>query len=538
MVGDTAVSDLAVVIPTRDRWDILRRTLAALEAQTVLGFETIVVVDGKDQRPPPLANVRLIEQPERRGPGAARNRAARQVERPLLLFLGDDMVPTPNLVSLHLAQHEKHPEESSAVLGLVKPHPDVAQSRLDRWIERSGLQFDFANIEGDDAGWGRFYSCNVSLKRKFFLDAGGFDEEFVFDYEDLDLAWRLHERGLRLWFERDAVAHHVHVYDLERLARRFESRARGERLMSTKHEWFRPFYRDIVRSAAGHRRTSRVWPVVADRSPNAVAGLRRIADERAGRWYHQQVAPRFLAVWDGEPEQVDLETYLGADFDPALLHGHTAALDLESSHAPDEATFYRTSTMYLYDLTAFAMSGTKRPYLNDLRRFLPRDATVLDYGCGIGSDGLQLLDEGYRVSFADFDNPSTDYLRWRLARRGADAAVYDLDRDEIPSGFDAAFSLDVIEHVDDPFEFLSRLEKRASVVMVNFLESEPDDTHLHRPLPIKALLDHAARLGILRYRRYHGRSHLVVYRTRPPALRGRLRSRLQRHLGPHLASTV
>ncbi len=537
MAADARASDLVVIIPTRGRSDILRTTIDALAAQTVQGFETVVVVDGTDQQPPELHGVRVLQQ-EQTGPGGARNRGVRETDQPLVLFLGDDMVPAPALVEHHLRQHDKHPETTTAVLGHVRFHPTVAGSPVNRWIERSGTQFDYDNIDGDDAGWGRFYSCNVSLKRQLFLDAGGFDEAFVFDYEDLDLASRLHEQGMQLVYEPDALAHHLHPYDMESLLRRFESRARGERLMSEKHEWFRPWYRDIVVSAASRRRASRLWPLVADRMPAASTRVGRFVTARADRWYHQQAAPRFLAVWEGEPDLAELQAYLADDFDVELLQRHLTALDAEEEAAPDESTFYRTSKMYLYDLTAFAMTGTKRPYLADLRHFLRPNATVLDYGCGIGNDGLKLLADGYRVSFADFANPSTEYLRWRLARRGSDAKVYDIDRDEVPGGFDAAFSLDVIEHVDDPFAFLHALEQRAAIVMVNFLEPEPGDTHLHRPLPITALLDHAADLGILRYRRYYGRSHLVIYRTERPGPRGRARNVLQRRLGRYLAPAI
>jgi GT2 family glycosyltransferase/2-polyprenyl-3-methyl-5-hydroxy-6-metoxy-1,4-benzoquinol methylase len=524
-------ADLAVIIPTRDRWDILGRTLAALAAQSVTGFETVVVVDGSDQHPPPLEGVWVITK-EHGGPGAARNHAARQVDKELLLFLGDDMVPTPGLIASHLAHHRLHPEPEGAVLGLVRWHPDVADSRLSRWLDWSSTQFDYVNIHGDDAGWGRFYSCNVSLKRSFFLASGGFDEDFVFDYEDLDLGWRLHDQGMQLWFAPDALVHHIHRYDWQGLLRRFESRARGERLMKRKHAWFQPHYRNIVVAAAAQPRASRWWPLVADRVPA------RLARERANRWYHQQVAPGFLASWDGQDEVEELQAYLGSDFDLDLLHGHVAAVDREEQAAPDETTFYRTSRMYLYDLTAFAMTGTKRPYLTDLRRFVAPGASVLDYGCGIGSDGLRLLDDGYRVAFADFANPSTEYLRWRLAHRGAHAPIYDIERDEIPGSFDAAFAIDVIEHVDDPYALLDRLERSASIVMVNLLDPADDDTHLHRPLPVKAILDHAASLGILRYRRYHGRSHLVIYRTQRPGPRGRVRNLLQRRLGRQLSPSI
>jgi SAM-dependent methyltransferase len=171
--------------------------------------------------------------------------------------------------------------------------------------------------------------------------------------------------------------------------------------------------------------------------------------------------------------------------------------------------------MYLYNLTAFAMSRTKEPYLSDLTDLVPAGARILDYGCGIGSDGLLLLQAGYEVGFADFANPSADYLRWRLGKRGFDAPIFDLDSSPPPPGWDAAYSFDVIEHVDDPFGFLGNLERLAKLVVVNFLEPLPDDPDVHHELPVPRLLEHAAARRLRRYRIYHGRSHLVLYEDEP-----------------------
>ena len=62
--------DLAVVIPTRDRWAILERTLDGLASQSVHGFDVVVVVDGQDQDPPALGGARVVVK-QRAGPGAA-----------------------------------------------------------------------------------------------------------------------------------------------------------------------------------------------------------------------------------------------------------------------------------------------------------------------------------------------------------------------------------------------------------------------------------------------------------------------------------
>ena len=529
----TDASDLTVIIPTRDRWPILGRTLRGLESQTARGFETIIVVDGADQIPPPLPSWARVIVKDAAGPGAARNAGVRQADRRLILFLGDDMVPTSGLVAHHLARHGSEPQPEVGVLGHVEWHPEVRDSPLLRWLDRSGSQFDYASITGD-AGWGRFYSCNVSLSRDFFLASGGFDPDFTFDYEDLDLAWRLHQRGLRLLYERRAIAHHLHSYDWRGLERRYHSRGIAERLMAQKHQWFNPFFGSRVRSAAGQRPVSVAWPVVADLLGDRRGPLARMADKRADRWYHRRLAGRYLAGWEGQRDLEELQSYLGDAYDRRRLSRHRQLVDAEELAAPTELDFYRTSEAYLYDLTVFAMSGTKSPYLFDLRRHVSPGANLLDYGCGIGADGLRLLELGYRVAFADFDNPSTTFLRWRLQHRDLQADIFDLDT-EVPCGFDAAYAFDVIEHVDDPFEFLSELERRAVIVAVNFLGPEPGDTHLHKPLPIPALLDYAAARGMIRYRTYHDRSHMVIYRGTATSDRiQRARSVIERRWGPRL----
>ena len=230
------------------------------------------------------------------------------------------------------------------------------------------------------------------------------------------------------------------------------------------------------------------------------------------------------ATLDPAREEAELREYLGDDFELERLHGYQQQLDEEYAEIGDEQAFYRTSVGYLYNLTAFAMTGTKLPYLEELQRHVEPGARLLDYGCGIGADGLLLLEAGYRVEFADFDNPSVEYLRWRLAHRGLDAPIHELTKG-VPDGFDAAYAFDVIEHVDDPFAFLGEMELRARIVVVNFLEPEPDDQDLHHELPIGDLVDHAAERGLLHYAVLHRRSHLVVYESEPASAVRRARNR-------------
>jgi SAM-dependent methyltransferase len=218
-----------------------------------------------------------------------------------------------------------------------------------------------------------------------------------------------------------------------------------------------------------------------------------------------------IAVANPDRELAELREYLGDRYDHRQLVLYQQAVNDELAELGDEQRLYRESRAYLYNLTVFAMSPTKEPYLETLTQHVPPGSRVLDYGCGIGSDGLRLLEAGYEVTFADFDNPSVHYLRWRLARRGLSAQIVDLDR-ETPSGFDLVFAFDVIEHVDNPYDLLAQLETAGRLVLVNFLEDDPaqDEPH-HRSLPIRRLVRHAKRRGLHNHRVYHGRSHLVLY---------------------------
>ncbi len=206
---------LSIVIPTLNRVGVLARCLDRLEAQDggPDSFEVLVVADACEAD---LDGVRAaaygrpfvtrVSQAGQPGASAARNRGWREAGAPLVLFLGDDILADSSLVSSHLDWHERNPEETVGVLGDVRWADELHVTPFMRWLE-DGVQFDYRRIDGHEAGWGRFYTANVSLKRSLLEEAAGFDQgRLPYLYEDLDLARRLHERGFRLLYNRAASA--------------------------------------------------------------------------------------------------------------------------------------------------------------------------------------------------------------------------------------------------------------------------------------------------------------------------------------------
>ena len=279
---------LSVVIPTLGR---RREALARVVRALPDDVELIVAADAA------AADVSAETcRGARPGAAAARNAGWRAASTELILFLDDDVVPTAGLVDAHLARHGAR---EIAVLGHVRWAPELKVTPFMRWLER-GPQFHFASIAGDEAGWGHFYTANVSIRREALEAVGGFDEEeFPFHYEDLDLARRLRDGpGLRLVYARDAVADHLHAVTLEEYAGRVAAIAPAERRFVARYPDVEPYFERLFREAAaipaGRGWGARLAPIVPGRTPFLGPAVER----RASLWYRQRLAPAFLEAWD------------------------------------------------------------------------------------------------------------------------------------------------------------------------------------------------------------------------------------------------
>src|ERR671916_53458 len=141
--------DISIVVPTRDRWDVLRETLEAILAQELdgVGAELLVVDNGSRDGSrealerfaaevrSPLA-VRVLDEPVP-GAAAARNAGIREARAEVVLFLGDDCPPAvPGLVAGHAAAHGGGP--ARAVVGRIDWHPDSPHTEVMRWLIETG----------------------------------------------------------------------------------------------------------------------------------------------------------------------------------------------------------------------------------------------------------------------------------------------------------------------------------------------------------------------------------------------------------------
>jgi len=199
------VEQIDVVIPVRDDVPGLRRLLGSLR-----GLHVTVVDDGSVN--PGLVNectqlfgATLVTLGQNRGPGAARNAGADATSRPLICFIDADVA----LDDAHDVLARLYAQFPDPLLGACAPRirggaGDSIKDRFEQRFspldqgERSGLVMPEGSIS-------YVPSACLMVRRDAFDD--GFDEELRTG-EDVDLVWRLHDRGWLVRYVADVVVAH------------------------------------------------------------------------------------------------------------------------------------------------------------------------------------------------------------------------------------------------------------------------------------------------------------------------------------------
>jgi glycosyltransferase involved in cell wall biosynthesis len=213
--------EISVIIPTYNNREVLRETIRVLREQTLASelYEIVVVDDGStdgtagmlaELQGQPGAPIRCVTQANR-GRSAARNLGVRTAQGRIVVFLDSDLWATPTL----LAEHHRHYPPGvtrRGVQGRTVTHPE---SRVTPFMKVKELTPDLTIRRRRDLSPFHVTTRNCSMLRQDVLDAGGFDETFSgYGWEDIELAIRMHGRGVQFEYEPAALGYHHHVEDL------------------------------------------------------------------------------------------------------------------------------------------------------------------------------------------------------------------------------------------------------------------------------------------------------------------------------------
>ena len=335
---------ISVIVATHNRRALLQRTLDALCVQTypLQRVEIIVVADGCDDGTSTMLHhyrapcmLHIIEQP-RQGVASARNRGAAQASGLLLLFLDDDVEPTPTLIEAHIEAHQQKP--GRVVLGLYPPARQRPQNffqiQLQAWWDH---KFGTLCAPGHRFTYKELLGGNLSLESALFTKLGGFDHTIRnCGGEDYELGVRLIKSNVDFTVATDAIGyHHIHeTTDLDRMLQRARQEGQIDVVMGQQYPELR------FELPLAHYISYRFIPKVVVRTfvfMCPLAGnwlatcLRRVlAPLEYVRLYHYwQLLYRFLHgywYWRGVADRIDSDQALVQFLQEAHAHIDEASL--------------------------------------------------------------------------------------------------------------------------------------------------------------------------------------------------------------------
>ena len=210
--------EISVVIVTWNGRPHLEACLEAVAAQTGIDVEVILVdnasTDGTaDFIRTRCPSVRLVALAENRGFAGGNNAGAREARGRFVAFLNNDTVADPGWLRALRGGIDEAAGFQLTTSRIVYMHDastiDSAGDGLFRW-GGAFKRHHGAPAALADASQEVFGVCGGAclVSKAVFEELGGFDEDFFFSHEDVDLSYRARLRGYRCRYVADAVVRH------------------------------------------------------------------------------------------------------------------------------------------------------------------------------------------------------------------------------------------------------------------------------------------------------------------------------------------
>ena len=228
--GELGWPSVSVVVCTHNGAATLRECLEGVAELDYPDFECIVVDDGSTDGSGDIAGelgARVIRT-EREGLGNARNRGLEAARGELVAYLDDDARPDRNWLTYLATSFMSTPH---AALGGPNIPPE----------DETGFASCVARAPGgpnhvlvSDREAEHVPGCNMVFRRGALEQVGGFDPRFRAAGDDVDICWRLHERGWTIGFVPAAFVWHRRRRTLRAFLRQQHGYGEAEALLEQK----------------------------------------------------------------------------------------------------------------------------------------------------------------------------------------------------------------------------------------------------------------------------------------------------------------
>lgn len=223
---------VSVVIPSLNAIDLLPVCLESLLAQNHRSLEVLVVDNGSTDGSARLVaerfpSVKLLRGNHNLGYSAGCHWGASVARGRYLLFCDNDIQATPNAVSRLVQAMESDPSIGVAQgKMLLTSNPDRIES-MGGFFTSTGILYqeerdtlDVHDTSGPQEVFGA-KGAFMMIRRSLYQSLGGFDTDFVAQFEDTDLCWRSWLSGHRVVVVPESIVYHGRSTTTQRMPSEF-----------------------------------------------------------------------------------------------------------------------------------------------------------------------------------------------------------------------------------------------------------------------------------------------------------------------------
>ena len=195
---------VSVVVCTYNGQRFIGETLSALAKSNHPDYEVIVVDDGSTDATAAIAgefNVRLIRT-ENCGLSSARNTGLRAATGEIVAYIDDDAYPDEEWLN-RLAMVFLTTDYVGVGGPNLPPASDPLVAQCVAHAPGGPIHVLLSDREAE-----HIPGCNMAFRREHLLSIGGFDPQFRVAGDDVDVCWKVQERGWKLGFSPTATVFH------------------------------------------------------------------------------------------------------------------------------------------------------------------------------------------------------------------------------------------------------------------------------------------------------------------------------------------
>lgn len=259
---DTDWPRVSVIICTYNGAATIREGLDALQQLQYPDYEVIVVDDGSTDETASIVHaydVRSIETPNR-GLSAARNTGLEAATGEIVVYLDDDAYPDPHWL-LYVASTFRNTDHA-AVGGpnIAPPDEDLVARCIDH-TPGNPVHALLSDLEAE-----HLPGCNIAFRKTALEAIGGFDPQFRIAGDDVDVCWRLQQRGWTLGFHPAAMVWHHRRGSIRAFWKQQRNYGKAEALLEMKWPEKYNLYGHVPWRGRIYNKGSLLWSTLFQRS--------------------------------------------------------------------------------------------------------------------------------------------------------------------------------------------------------------------------------------------------------------------------------